>query len=99
MVLSAFLGCKKKYIELPLAQLKQGPSLHAEVEHIYIEDFGAPTSIVVVVALKTKTGERVSFASERAEEDLVDFARSLEKGKSYEFPTAWQNYHKNKTKQ
>lgn len=86
-------GCEERYVEVPIAQLEQRRPFRAVVERVYVEDFGKlPSGMVVVIGLKTDAGERISLGGERAGDDLVSFARTLEKGNTYEFPTAWLDY-------
>jgi len=89
-------GCNKQYEEVPLAQFEQRQPFRAVVEKIYVEDFGElPSGVVVIIGLRTETGERIAIRGKRAGEDLVRFARSLQKGKAYEFPRAWVDYRLN----
>jgi len=73
--------------------LEQRKAFRAIVERVYVEDFGQTASgLVVIVGLKTEAGERISIGGQRADSDLVGFARTLEKGKYYEFPKGWLDY-------
>lgn len=86
-------GCRERYVEVPIEELEQRQPFYAVVERVYVEDFGKlPSGMVVVIGLKTEAGERICFGGRCAGEDVVGFARTLDKGRSYEFPTAWLDY-------
>lgn len=61
----------------------------AKVEGVMVEDFSAHgEGMVVSVRLKTKDRRRVSLGGARAKANMIEFIRSFEKGRTYEFPKA-----------
>lgn len=88
-----FIACQKRYVEVPIEQIEQRRPFRAVVEKISVDDFGQlPSGVVVVIGLRTEGGERIAMGGVRARDDLIGFARTLEKGKTYEFPTVWIDY-------
>jgi hypothetical protein len=80
-------GCTKYYQRIPLAELRQMQSFKAKVEGVMVEDLSAHgEGMVVFVSLKTEDGRRVSLGGERAKASMIEFIRSFEKGRTYEFP-------------
>ena len=78
---------------MSVAQFEREKPFDAVVEKVYIEDFSnMPPGLVVLIGLKTQNGERISIGGEHASDNLAGFARTLEKGETYKFPTVWSNY-------
>ncbi len=84
-------GCRERYVEVSVEELEQRRPFRAVVERVYVENF-SKSGVVVFIGLKTETGERICIGGVHAGDRLIGFARKLEKGKTYEFPTAWLDY-------
>jgi hypothetical protein len=86
-------ACKRKYMDVPLAEFEQRQHFTAVVEMIYIETYEESSlGRVVIIGLRTDIGDRISIGGEHAGDELFGFAHTLEKGKRYEFPEAWLAY-------
>ena len=87
-------GCKRRsYRLLPPASMEQHSTFRATVvttdtDHTQSKHFGT----IVVIYLKTETGETIGFGGTGMSDEFQAFARTLEKGKTYEFPSVWLEY-------
>lgn len=94
-------GCAKgpSYTNIELSALEQGRPFTAEVEYIEVSGHSEPPmGRVVIIALRTRDGDRVAIGGSNATPELAAFARTLKRGATYEFPKVWIEF-KGRTKQ
>ena len=91
------IGCRDKGRGISLADLDKHPAFEATVDRL-----GAgrppytnmsPDGDDVFILVRTQSGEKFSIGNFLSEHDsMAGFARTLQKGKSYEFPRVWLEY-------
>ena len=82
---------------MPIADFERQQPFRTVVESIYIEEFKSiPSGPVVTIGLKKQDGKRISIGGLKTNAEVEGFARTLEKGKEYEFPKAWLDYRQGK---
>ena len=106
-VFGAFLlllgGCGRRvvYTSIPIEELEQRQPFLATVELVKIDDYrdkgyrhtNGNVGLMVDIGLKTETGERILIGGKPYSEDyMAEFAKSLQEGKTYEFPKTWLDY-------
>jgi hypothetical protein len=85
------IGCgKRRYRHVALKQIESGPGFNAKVETIFVETNVTPT--LVIIGLKTADGRQIALGEPQEGPQLLHFAGSLSKGKTYEFPKTWLEF-------
>jgi len=94
-------GCdqRESRICIPVSDLEARRPFVAAVDFVYIgkvPQTNLDLRETVAIGLQIKDGEKISVGDSVSNVDLlISFARTLEKGKTYEFPRAWFEYKTN----
>lgn len=88
-------GCRDKRRVISFGDLEKLPTFVATVDMLHSGNTANTNvdDIYIVIGVRTQSGERLSignFATER--ESISGLARTLQQGKSYEFPQVWLEY-------
>jgi hypothetical protein len=99
--LSALLltGCggRERRLVVPLTQFEERQPFVATVDILYTDQLPDSNMVlrdIVIIGVRTASGEKFNLSNVPGTESdvLVGFARTLQKGKSYEFPKEWLDY-------
>lgn len=98
----ASVGCKKrqKYFNVPLSEFEARKPFEARVVHVVINNYGLHHNTPeALITLESETGERIAIGLTAEGTNLVEFARTLKVGNSYEFPKTWLAFRNNRATQ
>jgi hypothetical protein len=92
------VGCNNRVTRrcVSFAELEKRPPFTATVDVIYISKV-ADTNLFLkdlsIIGIRTQSGEKICIGDPVSEAlQMAGFARTLQKGNSYEFPKTWLNY-------
>jgi len=79
---------------MAVTKLETTPPFQAKVDDVIIEkENEAISNRVVYICLSTKQFGRIGLGGENdSSPELVDFAETLQKGRTYEFPKQWLEF-------
>jgi hypothetical protein len=102
MIIAAIaLGCTKHYRNVSIQELENHAPFKAKVEDITIltnTHAPPPDDNIVAIWLKADNGERIAIPARNERLEMIEFARSLKKRGTYEFPKTWIEFRNRQSK-
>jgi hypothetical protein len=93
LVAGLAVSCSKNTRAVSFASIRNGAPFTAAVEEVQLSDF-REKGMLVLISLRRPDGSALRIMQVSASTQEVAFARSLQRGQSYQFPTALTDYER-----